>query len=244
MATSRSEPVDDPAGAAACRLAEVQRRIERALRSAGRAGEKVTLIAVSKTHDADAVGRLAALGQVDFGENYLQEAAAKIRELADAKLTWHFIGRIQSNKCADIARLFDVVHSVDRAKVARKLGEAARALGRTIDVMVQVNVQAERGKSGVAPRELPALIEETAAIAGLRLRGLMAIPEPAADFESQRRPFAELRRLLEEARESGIAIDSLSMGMSADLEAAIAEGATHVRVGTALFGPRNYDHKN
>lgn len=244
MATSRSEPVDDPAGTAAGRLAEVHERIERALCSAGRAHEKITLIAVSKTHGAGDVARLAALGQIDFGENYLQEAAAKIRELADAKLTWHFIGHIQSNKCADIARLFDVVHSVDRAKVARRLGEAARALGRTIDVMVQVNVQAEAGKSGVAPRELPALIEETATIEGLRLRGLMAIPEPAADFESQRRPFAELRRLLEEARESGITLDSLSMGMSADLEAAIAEGATHVRVGTALFGPRNYDREN
>lgn len=227
----------------AARLAAVKLRIAAACESCGRRPEDVTLVAVSKTQSAEAVAALAGQGQVDFGENYVQEGVAKILAVGERTLCWHFIGHIQSNKCSDIARRFDWVHSVDRAKIARRLSDAALAAGRTLDVLLQVNVQGESSKAGVAPSDLPALIEEVAGLDGIRVRGLMAIPEPSTDESRQREPFAALRRLLEDAGQRGCLMDCLSMGMSADLEAAIREGATHVRVGTALFGPRTYSNQ-
>ena len=236
-----SAPV--PLHSAAERLGAVRERIALACARAGRDPAEVTLVAVGKTHTAASIAELGAEGQRDFGENYLQEAEPKINALADHGLCWHFIGHIQSNKCTDIARYFDWVHSVDRVKIARRLSDAARQLERTLNIMIQVNVQDEAGKSGVSVARLPALLDEVAVLEGVRLRGLMAIPEPADDFDAQRRPCAALYRLLVEARDAGIPIDCLSMGMSADLEAAITEGSTHVRVGTALFGPRDYSPK-
>jgi hypothetical protein len=163
-----------------------------------------------------------------------------MHDLTGMPLCWHFIGHIQSNKCADIADHFDWVHSVDRLKIAQKLAQAATRAEKTLDILIQVNVQNEPGKSGVLVDGLEPLLEQAATLEGIRIRGLMVIPEPAADFADQRKPFAELRSLMERANRHGHRLDCLSMGMSADLEAAIAEGATHVRVGTALFGPRDY----
>lgn len=225
------------------RLRAVRARIESACRRFGRDPGDVTLVAVSKTHDAGAVRELHAAGQRDFAENYLQEAVAKISQLADLRIRWHFIGHIQSNKCVQIARHFHWVHSVDRARIARRLDAAARELGRRLDILVQVNIQAEPSKSGVLPGDLPALLDDIRTLEGVRLRGLMAIPRPARDFDDQRRQFAAARGLMRDAQHEGYALDCLSMGMSADLEAAIAEGATHVRVGTALFGPRDYSNQ-
>ncbi len=222
------------------RLATVRSRIEAACRQAGRNPDDVKLIAVGKTKPAAVIAALADAGLVDFGENYVQEATEKIASLDAPGLTWHFIGHIQSNKCADVAKHFDWVHTVDRAKIARRLDAAAARLGRSLNVLIQVNVDEEAGKSGVLAHELPDLVEEVAALPALVLRGLMTIPAPVSGQDAQRRPFAQLRRLLESVRSPGDAMDCLSMGMSADLEAAIAEGATHVRVGTALFGPRQY----
>ena len=231
---SRESEFQTPAG----RLAAVRERIDAACVQAGRDPADVTLVAVGKTKPAADIAALADVGQVDFGENYLQEAADKIAVLDGRGLNWHFIGHIQSNKCADIARHFQWVHGVDRVRVARRLDAAAANLGRTLDVMIQVNVDDEAAKSGIDAQALPALVREIAAMDALRLRGLMAIPAPVSGFEVQCRPFAALRRLLESVRGGRADMNCLSMGMSADLEAAIHEGATHVRVGTALFGPR------
>lgn len=222
------------------RLAAVRERIEIACERAGRDAAGITLVAVGKTKPAGEIAALADAGQVDFGENYLQEASGKIAVLEDRGLNWHFIGHIQSNKCADIARQFNWVHGVDRARVARRLDAAASQLGKTLDVFIQVNVDDESAKSGAAADDLPALVAEIASMSALRLRGLMAIPAPASGLAAQRRPFAALRNMLESVRGECETMNCLSMGMSADIEAAILEGATHVRVGTALFGPRHY----
>ncbi|MBA5636307.1 YggS family pyridoxal phosphate-dependent enzyme [Duganella sp. LX20W] len=215
-----------------------------ALQESGRPAGAVQLLAVSKTFGPEAVLEAVRAGQLAFGENYLQEALDKIAAVAagapGAALEWHFIGPIQSNKTRPIAEHFDWVHTVDRLKIAQRLSEQRPADKAPLNICLQVNISGEASKSGVAPGEVAALAAQVAALPNLRLRGLMAIPEPAADFEQQRAPFAQLRALVEQLRAGGLALDTLSMGMSADLRAAIVEGATIVRVGSAIFGSRNY----
>jgi pyridoxal phosphate enzyme (YggS family) len=210
----------------------------------GRAPQSVQLLAVSKTFGPDAVQAAVAAGQRAFGENYLQESLDKIGAVAqllpDVKLEWHFIGPIQSNKTRPIAEHFDWVHAVEREKIAQRLSEQRPDGMAPLNICLQVNISGEQSKSGVAPQALAALAHKVAALPNLKLRGLMAIPEPAAEFEQQRAPFAQLRQLYEQLRAEGLALDTLSMGMSADLRAAIVEGATIVRVGSAIFGARNY----
>jgi pyridoxal phosphate enzyme (YggS family) len=202
----------------------------------------VSLLAVSKTFGPDSVREAHAAGQTAFGENYVQEALAKIEALAElrAQLQWHFIGPLQSNKTRPVAEAFDWVHSVDRLKIAERLAAQRPAGLPALNVCLQVNVSGEASKGGVAPAELPALAAAVAALAPgqLRLRGLMSIPEPTDDAGQQRAAHRRLRELLEALRQQGLVLDTLSMGMSADLEAAIAEGSTIVRIGTAIFGAR------
>ncbi len=217
--------------------ATVLERIAAASRTAGRDPATVGLLAVSKTKPAAALREAAGAGLRDFGENYLQEALDKQLELADLPLVWHFIGPIQSNKTRAIASHFDWVHSVDRLKIAQRLAEQRPPERGPLNICLQVNVSGEASKSGCHPDELPALATAVSQLPNLRLRGLMAIPEPTDDPASQRAAFARLRTLGEALN---LGLDTLSMGMSQDLEAAIAEGATWVRVGTALFGARDY----
>ena len=219
-------------------LQAVRQRIESATRAAGRPPGSVQLVAVSKMFAPEAVREAAQAGLRDFGENYAQEGIEKIRELSALGLTWHFIGPIQSNKARTIAEGFDWVHSIDRAKIAGRLAEA-RGPGRNeLQVCIQVNVSGEATKGGVAPSEAARLAEQVAVLPRLKLRGLMAVPEPTTDEALQRRRFGQLRELRDRLNRDGFAMDTLSMGMSADLEAAIAEGATLVRVGTAIFGEK------
>jgi len=222
------------------RLQAVHQRLTNACTRAGRSADSVTLLAVSKTQPAEAVRAAHAAGQRAFGENYVQEGLAKIEALADLRpeLEWHLIGPLQSNKTRVVAEAFDWVHSIDRLKIAQRLSEQRPAWAAPLQVCLQVNVSGEDSKSGVAPAELPALAQAVTALPRLRLRGLMAIPEPAGDEAAQRQPHRALRELLEALRQQGLALDTLSMGMSADLEAAVLEGATLVRVGTAIFGER------
>lgn len=225
-------------------LQQVRQTIADAAQRAGRDPAGVQLLAVSKTFGADAVIAAADAGQRAFGENYLQEAVDKIAQVKalrpDLALEWHFIGPIQSNKTRPVAEHFDWVHAVDREKIARRLSEQRPAGMPPLNICLQVNVSGEASKSGVAPEELPALAQAVASLPNLRLRGLMAIPEPADDEQSQRKPFALLRELQAQLARQGIATDTLSMGMSADMAAAITEGATIVRIGTAIFGKRDY----
>ncbi|MEA5670346.1 YggS family pyridoxal phosphate-dependent enzyme [Pseudomonas sp. MH2] len=218
-------------------LRAISERIDNAARAAGRDTASVHLLAVSKTKPASAIREIHAAGVRDVGENYLQEALAKQDELRDLPLIWHFIGPIQSNKTKAIAEHFDWVHSVDRLKIAQRLSEQ-RPIGLpALNVCLQVNVSGEDSKSGCTPADLPALAQAVAELPNLRLRGLMAIPEPSDDRATQEAAFARLRQLQENL---GLGLDTLSMGMSHDLEAAIAQGATWVRIGTALFGARDY----
>jgi pyridoxal phosphate enzyme (YggS family) len=223
-------------------LQEVKRRISGAALAAGRPPAAVRLLAVSKTFGADAVRQAHAAGQRAFGENYVQEALEKIQALADLRpgIEWHLIGPLQSNKTRAAAEAFDWVHSVDRLKVAQRLAEQRPAGLPPLQLCLQVNVSGEASKSGVLPAEAGALALAVDALPRERvvLRGLMAIPEPADDFSAQRVPHRALRELLAAMNARGLALDTLSMGMSADLEAAVAEGATIVRVGTAIFGGR------
>ena len=223
------------------KLQQVHERIALACAAAQRPVQSVTLLAVSKTFGAAAVRAAQAAGQRAFGENYVQEALAKIDALADLRATieWHLIGPLQSNKTREVAAAFDWVHSLDRLKVAERLSAQRPAGLPPLQVCLQVNVSGEASKSGVAPGELPALAHAVAALPHLRLRGLMSIPEPATDPAAQRAPHRLLHQWLDTRRAEGLALDTLSMGMSADLEAAIAEGATIVRVGTAIFGGRS-----
>lgn len=211
---------------------------------ASRPADAVRLLAVSKTFGADDVIAAADAGQGAFGESYLQEALDKQASIAslrpDLHLEWHFIGPVQSNKTRAIAANFSWVHALDRLKIAQRLSEQRPPELPPLQLCLQVNISGEASKSGVRPEELPALAAAVRDLPNLQLRGLMAIPEPAAEFEKQRQPFARLRQLAESLREQGFAIDTLSMGMSADLRAAIVEGATIVRVGTAIFGQRDY----
>ena len=209
-----------------------------------RSGDSVTLLAVCKTFGPEAVLEAVAAGQTAFGENYLQEALDKIAAVAialpDTALEWHFIGPIQSNKTRAIAEHFDWVHTIERDKVARRLAEQRPAELAPLNVCLQVNISGEASKSGVTPAELPALAKVVAGLPGLRLRGLMAIPEPSSDLAQQRAAFHQVRLLYEQLRADGVPLDTLSMGMSGDLRAAIAEGATMVRIGSAIFGARHY----
>jgi len=208
--------------------------------SAGRAPEQVRLLAVSKTFPADDVRAAAAAGQTAFGESYAQEALEKIALLTDLPLEWHYIGPLQSNKTRPIAEHFAWVHAVDRLKIAERLSAQRPAGLPDLNLCIQVNISGEASKSGVAPDAVLAMARAVAALPRVRLRGLMAIPEPAEGLEAQRAPFRRMRDLLAELNAGGLACDTLSMGMSGDLEAAIAEGATIVRVGTAIFGARNH----
>lgn len=216
-------------------IAKVRQRIRDAAQSAGRAPQSVALLAVSKTKPASQLREAFAEGLRDFGENYLQEALGKQQALADLPLVWHFIGPIQSNKTRALAEHFDWVHSVDRLKIAERLSAQRPAHLPPLNICLQVNISEEPSKSGCLPEEVPALAAAIAGLPGLRLRGLMAIPAPSTDPAVQRAAFARLRQL---QAALPLPLDTLSMGMSDDLEAAIAEGATWVRVGSALFGAR------
>jgi len=223
-------------------LAQTRSRIEAACRSAGRRVDSVTLLAVSKTFGADAVRQAHAAGQRCFGENYVQEALDKIAALADVRpaIEWHLIGPLQSNKTRPVAAAFDWVHSVDRLKIAQRLAEQRPAGLPPLQLCLQVNISGEASKSGLLPAEVLPVARAVAALPAhqVRLRGLMAIPEPAGDLDQQRQPHRALAQLLGTLQAHGLTVDTLSMGMSADLEAAVAEGATVVRVGTAIFGGR------
>lgn len=219
-------------------LAHVQAHIEAACQAAGRPVGSVRLLAVSKTWGPEAVRAAHVAGQTAFGENYIQEAVDKILALQDLPLEWHCIGPIQSNKTRLVAEHFDWVHSVDRLKIAQRLSEQRPAHLPPLQVCIQVNVDGGETKSGVAPQDLPALAQAVAALPRLQLRGLMTIPEPAETDELMRAVHAQAKALFDSLRAQGLPLDTLSMGMSADLAAAIAEGSTMVRVGTAIFGKR------
>jgi len=224
----------------AANLQAVKRRIAAACAAAGRAPETVLLLAVSKTWPTNAVRDAAAAGQTAFGESYVQEAVAKVGALAGTDLEWHFIGPLQSNKTRTVAECFDWVHSIDRLKIAERLSAQRPAGHPPLQVCLEINVSGEVSKSGCAPEQALDMARAVAALPGLRLRGLMAIPAPTDDVMRQRMQFARLRELQDSINaESGFAMDTLSMGMSHDLEAAIMEGATIVRVGTAIFGERH-----
>jgi len=218
---------------------EVMTRIARAAERAGRDPEGVRLLAVSKTFAPDAVRAVHALGQRAFGENYVQEGGSKMDALSDlAAIEWHLIGPLQSNKAGIAARRFAWVHTVDREKIAARLSAGRQGEALPLDVCVQVNASGEATKSGVAPAAAVVLARSVAELPNLRLRGIMGIPEPTDDSRSRRAQFRVLAECLDECKAAGLAVDTLSMGMSDDLEDAIAEGATLVRVGTAIFGAR------
>lgn len=216
----------------------VQAQIENAARDAGRGPSNIHLLAVSKQQPAAVILELAAAGQRDFGENYLQEALPKIRALSHQDLIWHFIGQIQSNKTRFIAENFQWVHTIDRLKIAQRLDEQRPHFSPPLQVCIQVKLAEEPGKGGVWPAGLPTLAQDIARLPRLRLRGLMCIPPPVENLAAQRRLFANMRELLAALNNTGLKLDTLSMGMSGDFVAAIAEGATIVRMGTAVFGPR------
>jgi PLP dependent protein len=223
-------------------LHQVRQRIARACHAAGRPAQSVTLLAVSKTFDATHVRWAHAAGQREFGENYVQEALAKIDALAElrADLCWHLIGPLQSNKTRVVAENFDWVQSVDRLKIAQRLAEQRPAGLAPLQLCLQVNISGEASKSGLLAHEVEAVARAVSALPRdrVQLRGLMAIPEPAADAQAQRAPHRALHQLLTALNDGGLRLDTLSMGMSADLEAAVAEGATLLRIGTAIFGSR------
>ncbi|QTN23069.1 YggS family pyridoxal phosphate-dependent enzyme [Rhizobacter sp. AJA081-3] len=221
-------------------IQQVRARIAQACDSARRPVQSVTLLCVSKTFGPDAVRAAHAAGERCFGENYVQEALDKIAALADLResIEWHLIGPLQSNKTRVVAEQFDWVHSVDRLKIAQRLSEQRPAHLPPLQLCLQVNISGEASKSGLAPAEVSAVAQAVAALPRVVLRGLMAIPEPAGDQQAQRVPHRALRELLEQLRAQGLPLDTLSMGMSADLDAAILEGASIVRVGSAIFGAR------
>ena len=216
------------------------RRVLQVLDNAASAGDRpaARLLAVSKTQPAEAVAALAAMGQRAFGENYVQEAIAKIAALRELKLEWHLIGHLQSNKCREAAEHFDWVQSLDRAKLIEPLNRYRPDALPPLNVLIQVNADGEAGKAGCAPGEIGALARAVAAAPRLRLRGLMAIPEPTPDLARRRRTFRRLRAWFDQLRLEFPGVDTLSMGMSEDFPLAVEEGATMVRVGSALFGPR------
>ncbi len=217
---------------------KIQDLLALAIAEAGRLPGDVRLLAVSKSKPAAQVAEAAAAGQREFGENFVQEAIAKIGAVGRDDLVWHFIGHLQSNKTRPVAEHFDWVHTVDRLKIAERLSRQRPHHAPDLNVCIQVNIDAEAGKSGVAPDEVADLARAVAGLPRIRLRGLMCIPRPRDAFEAQREPFRRLRRLAGTLAEAGIVTDTLSMGMTADYRAAIFEGATIVRLGTALFGAR------
>ena len=217
---------------------KIQDLLAQAAAEAGRPADHIRLLAVSKTKPVEAILEAADAGQRDFGENFVQEGLQKIENCGRDDLVWHFIGHLQSNKTRLVAEHFDWIHTVDRLKIARRLSDQRPSHAPPLNVCIEVNVDAEPSKSGVSPEALPALAGDVAALPRLKLRGLMCLPAIREGFDAQRRPFAALRELLESLNEQGMALDTLSMGMSADYAAAIQEGATIVRVGTAIFGAR------
>jgi hypothetical protein len=220
------------------RLATVRESLARAARAAARDPAAVTLVGVTKTVPAEVVADARAAGLADFGENYVQEAGAKIAALPREGVTWHFIGQLQTNKTRPVAELFDWVHTVDRLKLAERLSAQRPFHGPPLQVCLQVKLADEETKGGARPEEVPTLARAVAALPRLRLRGLMCMPPPSPDPVVQRGFFAALRGLRDDLNRQGLELDVLSMGMSGDYEAAILEGATHVRIGTALFGAR------
>jgi len=222
------------------RLADVRQRIQQACQAAGRDPARVGLLAVSKLQPAQAVRQAQQAGQQAFGENYVQEALDKMAALADLRgaIEWHLIGPLQSNKTRVVAEAFDWVHSVDRLKIAQRLSDQRPAQLPPLNVCLQVNISGEASKSGLLPQEVAQVAAAVAALPRLRLRGLMAIPGPAQGLQAQQAPHRALRLMQQELNQRGLALDTLSMGMSDDLEAAVAEGSTMVRVGTAIFGAR------
>jgi PLP dependent protein len=219
----------------AANLQAIRRRISEALQGDSRA---ITLVAVSKSQPPEAIQAAFAAGCRDFGESYVQEAVPKVERLAGLAATWHFIGHLQGNKAREVAAIFDWVHGVDRMRIASALARARPEPMDDLNVCIQVNISSEAAKGGVAPGEALALAREVAAVPRLRLRGLMGMAAATDDVGEQRRQFALLRRTFEELRAGGLALDTLSMGMSQDFEAALAEGATMVRIGTSIFGER------
>lgn len=219
-------------------LQAVLARIGEAARRCGRQPEEISLLAVSKTWPGSYVQEAARAGQKAFGENYVQEGVDKVRETALPDLEWHFIGPLQSNKTRLVAEAFQWVHSVDRLKIAERLSQQRPAHLPPLQICLQVNISNEDSKSGVPEEDVASLAQQIAYLPRLKLRGLMTIPAPAPEFAQQRAPFRRLRELYEELNRNGFALDTLSMGMSNDIEAAIAEGSTLVRVGTAIFGER------
>ena len=216
----------------------VRSRIRQAAEAAGRDPATVTLVAVTKAQTAETIRLAATAGVTDFGENYFQEASSKMDQLADLALRWHFIGGIQSNKTRAIAERFDWVHSIDRLSIARRLSEQRPFHAPPLNLCIQVQLVPEPNKGGVEPGEVGRLAAAAAELPRVRLRGLMCVPPPQTNVAAERAVFARLRTLLEELNASGHKLDTLSMGMSGDYESAIAEGATLVRIGTALFGSR------
>lgn len=224
---------------AQARYNQVTAQLSSAQRHYERIEGSVQLLAVSKRHSAAEIRAMVALGQLSYGENYLQEALQKIEELADLPIEWHFIGPIQSNKTRPIAENFAWVHSVERLKIAQRLNDQRPPGLPPLNICIQVNVSGEASKSGCTLDQLDELVATISRLPNIRLRGLMTIPQSASDFEQQRIPLAQLREAMEKLNLKGLNLDTLSMGMSGDLDAAIAEGATMVRIGTALFGPRS-----
>ncbi|MER2539970.1 MAG: YggS family pyridoxal phosphate-dependent enzyme [Azonexus sp.] len=226
--------------AIATNLQAVRERIAKAARAAGREPDEITLLAVSKTKPLADILCAAEAGQTAFGENYAQEGVDKMIVTVNRNLSWHFIGPLQSNKTRLVAENYAWVHSIERLKIAERLSAQRPAQLPPLQVCVQVNVSGEASKSGCAPQDALALCQAISTLPGLCLRGLMAIPEASDDPAAQRAPFRQLREIADSIRAAGVPLDTLSMGMSHDLEAAIAEGATIVRIGTAIFGERNY----
>jgi PLP dependent protein len=225
------------------RLAQTRSRIASAALRYGRGADAVRLIAVSKSQPAQAVRAAAALGQREFGENYLQEALPKLAALSDLSLTWHFIGQVQANKTRAVAEHFQWVHTLDRERIAVRLSEQRSPHSPPLNICIQVRLADEPGKGGIDKHELPALAQRVRELPRLQLRGLMCIPPPREDFEAQRALFAELAACARQLTAQGIELDTLSMGMSGDLEAAVAAGATYVRIGTAIFGERPHSEQ-
>lgn len=223
---------------------QVKKRIQQAEAACHREGQ-VTLLAVSKTMPVEMVQEAYNIGQRDFGENYLQEALGKIADSSELEdICWHFIGPIQSNKTRDIASHFQWVHSVDRLKIAKRLNDQRPEGLPPLNICLQVNISGEKSKSGASPEALNELVEAVSALPGLNLRGLMAIPAPGNDPEQQRQPLRAMKQTMDQLNQDlGLSMDTLSMGMTGDLEAAIEEGSTMVRIGTALFGERDYTRK-
>ena len=225
-------------------LQAVNASINNAAQTARRDVAEILLLAVSKTVPAKSVREAYSLGQMAFGENFVQEAVDKMQQLNDLPLDWHFIGPIQSNKTRAIAENFSWVHSVDRFKIAQRLSEQRPDSLPPLNICIQINISGEASKGGVPNEEASSLARSISALPRLKLRGLMTIPAPVDDLAEQRKPFAQMRMLFNQLNSTGFTLDTLSMGMSHDLTAAILEGATIVRVGTAIFGSRNYDNKN